>query len=218
MTTQRIIRNSLAEFLGTAILGAVVAVAGHTTARVASGSGDSVFLPVFAPLVVGLTIMTLVYLFGGVSGAQFNPAVTISLWAYRKLKPTVAGAYLVAQVVGALVGMQLVTRLLFEDYETAQSLSTVEWQVFFAEALGAFLLLVGVMSVVIGKVKEELSGLVIGMALLVGIALSQTTSGASLNPALAIGTYTWNLSYLLAPILGGLIGSGVVLALHGKQE
>jgi len=218
MTTQRLLRASLAELIGTTILAGVVAVAGHTTARVANGSGDSVFLPVFAPIMVGITVMTLVYLFGGISGAHFNPAVTVALWAYRKIKPLTAVAYLVAQVAGALIGMHLITRWLFDDFELTKVMGSIDWRIFFAEALGACLLLLGVMSVVIGKVKDEIAGLVIGSALTIGIALSQTTSGASLNPALAIGSLTFNLSYLVAPLLGGLIGAGAILALNGKEE
>ncbi len=214
MTTKRLLRMGAAELVGTIVLASVVAVLGFIERQYIQ-----VYLPVIAPLLIGSVVMVLVYLFGGVSGAHFNPSVTLAMVAYRRMPWKQGLVYLIAQILGAFIGLQLVGRALFIGYEMQSALTTtIEWRSFFAEALGAAILLMGVTTVVIGKVKEELSGLVIGSSLTIGITLAMVSSGAILNPSLALAMFNFNLSYLVAPLIGGLVGAGIVLAITGKHE
>jgi glycerol uptake facilitator protein len=81
----------VAEFLGSAVLTLVVIGVQHSTIGV----------PYFVGLAAALAAAMLVLVFGAASGAVLNPALTVALWSVRRLKTTVAVAYLVVQLLGA---------------------------------------------------------------------------------------------------------------------
>ncbi len=210
-----LIQPAVAELVGTMVLAAVISILTQSAYGIIGGGQLYIFLPFVVAIVVGL----LVYLFGPISGAHFNPAVTLTLASYRKLDVAKTISYVIAQIGGAFLGYLVLPKLLISGFYAQEAATTLElnWQQAGAEALGAFVLIVAIMLVVLGKVKEELSGLVIGSALLVGILLSVGISGASLNPALALAMYEVNPTYLpvylIAPVLGGLLGGGLAIFL-----
>lgn len=156
------------------------------------------------PLVAGLTLGLFVYTVGPVSGAHLNPAVTLGLLAVRKIKVNDAVLYILFQIVGALLAMLLTNAV-------AGGVTGVEagdsWLIVMAEAIGAFILVWGVSSVVQGKVDDDACGIVIGGALLLGVLLAASFSNGVINPAVAIGIGSVSASYILAPILGGVVSA-----------
>lgn len=99
-----------AEFLGTLMLVLVVAV----VVIVNSGSGLGVTDWSVIGLVHVFVLMLLIYSLGGVSGAHFNPAVTIALAMGRKIRPPDAAIYIVVQVLGGIAGA-FIAKLLLDD-------------------------------------------------------------------------------------------------------
>lgn len=186
----------IAEFFGTGILSLVVLT------MVASGS-------VYTPFAVGFTLLLFVYLLGPVSGCHINPAVTVGLWYMKKITSSEALSYIAAQFSGAVVAI-FVASLLVVDL--AARLKPLQEHVEndpvigLAEALGTLLLGFGVMSVVSGKVKAELSGIVIGGSLLIGILISGSASNAVLNPAVALALGSINIFYIAGPLIGAALG------------
>ena len=83
--------KAITEFLGTFFLVLIIGLA-------ASGAGQ------FAPIAIGIGLAVLVYMGGHVSGAHYNPAVTIGLAAIGKVRPVEVPVYLAAQFVGGLLG------------------------------------------------------------------------------------------------------------------
>jgi glycerol uptake facilitator-like aquaporin len=85
--------------------------------------------------------------------------------------------------------------------------SIFDSKIFVAEALGAFFFNFGIAAVVYGKAKEQMSGLVVGGSLLLGVLVA-VLSGASgiLNPAVALALNSFTILYVLAPIVGAVIG------------
>src|SRR3954467_15875906 len=81
----------VAEFLGTGVL----------TLAVLSVQRSQLGLAYFVAIAAGITVVLLTYVFGGVSGAQMNPALTLGLWTARRVKTVPALTYLVAQLLGA---------------------------------------------------------------------------------------------------------------------
>ncbi len=158
---------------------------------------------VLTPLVAGLTLGLFVYTIGGISGSHINPAVTIGLWSVQKIKGQDAFAYVVFQLLGAIVAS-----LLFKLAMGALPAVTAgaSLGILFAEAAGAGVLLFGISAVVHGKTPDSASGLTIGGSLLLGIFLAGA-AGANgvLNPAVAVGISSVSWAYILGPIVGAVI-------------
>ncbi len=96
-------QRCVAECLGTAFLLAGVVGSGIMAAKLAGGNGALALLCNTLP--TGAILTVLILTFGPVSGAHFNPAVSIALALRRELSPGVAAMYIGAQVVGAIVGV-----------------------------------------------------------------------------------------------------------------
>ncbi|MFH0873635.1 MAG: aquaporin [Candidatus Komeilibacteria bacterium] len=184
-------KKYIAEFIGSLFLTLVVALS------LASGSA----VPI--PMAAGLTFGLLVYATGHISGAQINPIVTIGLWFWKKIKAKQAGLYIIAQFLGAW-GAMIIIKYMKVIPATVVVVNSVP--VFLAEMIGSIVFTFGVAAVVSGKVRESLGGVVIGAALMVGIILAGAVSNGTLNPAVAYGIRSFSWVYLLAPIVGSLIG------------
>ena len=192
-------RKFVAEFLGTFTLALVIQVISFGTANY-----PGAFQALYVPFLAGLTLAFLVAVLGGVSGANFNPAVSIGLFAVRKLTAIQLAVYLVAQVAGAFAALQGVKYLVgAAEPLTAQATSYVWW----GESFGAFVLVLGIMATIQGRLKPAAAAPVIGAGLAIGVALSQLSSGGVLNPAIALSLGVRSLPYLLAPIIGACVAA-----------
>lgn len=191
----------LAEFLGTAVLVMVTLVLSQTTA-VAYFIGTSV------ALALGVAYM----MFSGVSGGHFNPAITLGVWATKKVtqNSTIkAVAYIVAQVLGALASWQLYQYFINQKL-TAQPVK-YSLPLLVAEAVGTLILALGFAAAATRAFSALESALTYGFSLFVGIMVAATASAAFLNPAVALGlrNFKFNWVYTVGPLIGAVIGIGV---------
>lgn len=188
-------KKYIAEFLGTFTLSLVVLSA--------SAALQPLALPI--PVMAALTLGLFVYTIGAISGSHINPAVTIGLLSIKKITTKDAAVYIVAQIFGAAVAVAI-ARVLGTALPAAVVTPFV-WTVFAAEALGAFFFAFGIAAVVYKKVSDDFSGVVVGGSLLLGILVA-SLSGASgiLNPAVAFALNSVTVVYILAPIVGAIIG------------
>lgn len=185
-------RAYIAECFGVFLLTLVV--------RFSLQSGAPLPTPVLAGLVVGL----LVYAIGPISGAHLNPAVTVGLAVVKKITLIDAVMYLVAQLIGATFSGVVATLLLGSAFAVDVG-DTVGIAIF--EAIGAAVLLFGIASVVYGKTPASAAGLVIGTGLTLGIGVASAGSAGILNPAVALGIGSLSFSYLLGPLIGGVLAT-----------
>lgn len=161
-------------------------------------------VPEAVPFLAAITLTIFVYTIGSISGCHINPAITIGQWSVQKIHKLDVIGYLVAQIVGALLAMQ-VASLLVGDLPILAGTDTPA--VGIAEALGAAFLSFGVSAVAFGKTGQGSSGITIGGSLLLGILIASSTSNGILNPAVAIGTGAISFTYLLAPIVGAVLSA-----------
>jgi glycerol uptake facilitator-like aquaporin len=105
------VKRIVAEFLGTAFLLAAVVGSGIMAAKLAGGNGALALLCNTLP--TGAILAVLILTFGPVSGAHFNPAVSTAMALRRKVPWRVAGLYILAQIVGGIVGV-LAAHAMFE--------------------------------------------------------------------------------------------------------
>src|SRR5688572_30545576 len=184
----------LAEFLGTAILTAVVLAI----------SKSNLGVPYFISLMAGLTIAVGTIMFAAVSGAHFNPIITIGLWSARKVKTLPALVYVAAQLLGGIVAYLLYTYFVNTHWANA---GEYDARVLVAETVGAFVFSLGWAAVVYNKLEGGRAAFAVGAALVIGIMVASVGSAAILNPAVALGMRSWVWgTYVLGPVLGAVIG------------
>lgn len=196
----------VAEFLGTGILTAVVLAV----------SKSNIGIPYFVSLAVGLALAALVMVFGAISGAHLNPAITLGLWSARRIKSLPAVTYIVAQLLGDITAYLLYTY--FVNTHWANS-GKFESRVLVAEAAGAFVFALGWAATVYRKLDGGKAAFVIGGSLAVGALVASMGSGGLLNPAVAMGLRSWVWgTYVLGPVLGAIIGFNLYALLFAPPE
>jgi len=196
----------LAEFLGTAILTAVVLAV----------SRSNVGFSYFVALAAGLTIAVGTLMFAAVSGAHFNPIVTIGLWTTRQVRSLTAIVYVAAQLLGGAVGYLLFSYLTNTHIKNAGAYSA---RILIAEAVGAFIFSLGWAAVVYRKMENGKAAFAVGAALALGIIVASTGSTGILNPAVALGVRSWVWgTYVLGPILGAVIGFNLYALLFASER
>lgn len=188
-------KKLLAEALGTFALVFIVMNA------VASGSN-------ITPLLAGLTLGLMVYALGHVSGTHINPGVTIGAWSIGKISLREGASYIIAQFVGASIAMFALHGFLPEASTLIPAAMNIEntTAVLFAEILGMFFFTFGIASVVYGKTPNNLSGVVVGLSLTLGVMFASVASAGILNPVVAMSLGAFNMMYILGPIIGSILG------------
>jgi len=196
-------RNYLVEFIGTFFL---VLVIGLTSINPGAG--------VIAPLAIGAVLMVMIYAGGHLSGAHYNPAVTIAAWIRGKCPSKDVLPYIASQVLAGIIAATIVTFLKQPTSVSEASLATFPALV--TEFLFTFALVYVVLNTTTSKQTEGNSyyGLAIGFTIMVGAFAGGPISGGVYNPAVAIGISTMGLSawnnlwiYLLGTIAGGSTGA-----------
>ncbi len=159
--------------------------------------------PVPTPVLAALTLGLFVYSVGHVSGVHINPAVTIGVWSIGKIGNKDAFLYLVSQFVGASLALMFMGATIVATELTIDNSSLIG----LAEFIGTFLFTFGIASVIYGKVPSSLSGVVVGGSLLLGITVAVLLgSNGMLNPAVAFGTGSFGIMYVLGPVIGAVLG------------
>ncbi|MDA9335569.1 aquaporin [Flavobacteriaceae bacterium] len=160
----------------------------------------------------GLIVMTMIYAFGDISGAHFNPAVTVGFAVAKKFSWKEVPKYIVAQFTGAFAA-SLLLLYLFPDSDLGATIPTIEpIKVFIIELLLSFFLMVVIVNVSTGS-KEigPIAGIAVGGVILLEAMFAGPLTKASMNPirslapALASGNFTDLWVYLTAPFLGMLL-------------
>jgi len=205
MTYKTQLSQLLTEFLGTFFL--------VLTVVLSDGEG----------FVIGPCLMVLVYMGGHLSGAHYNPAVTLGVTLRGACDRKMAVYYVIVQFIAALmagtIGDSLMRREGYVLLSPSPGPGYNVLQAFFAETMHTFLLLLVVLNVATAKKTDKNSyfGLAIGVTVLVGVKTIGPISGGVFNPAVGFGLivnalwyqsqtlrYLW--IYLTAPFLGAFFG------------
>jgi len=201
-------RKYLTELLGTFIL-----VFCATGAIVINQQTEGSIGHIGISLTVGLLVMTLIYAFGNISGAHFNPAVSIAFTVARKFPVNKLVPYIFSQLFGAVMA-SFFLKLLFPQNEMFGGTSPVgtEMQSFILEIFLSFFLMLVILTVAHGSREQGMfAGLAIGSTVLLEALFAGPISGASMNPARSIAPalvsghleHLW--IYIVAPIIGAIV-------------
>ncbi|MBE0522377.1 MAG: aquaporin family protein [Candidatus Methanoperedenaceae archaeon] len=244
-----ILKRSLAELIGTYALVFIGAGAAVITLLLAEGQtnkggfnigigygglGDWLAIG----LAFGFIIMCMIYVFGHISGAHINPAVTIALWATKRFPSKDVVPYIVAQLAGAVLGAVSLVMVLGTRAAaigglgaTAPFMGVSYGQAIVSEAIATFFLMLTIMGVAVDKrASGQFAGFAIGMVVAVDIIVTGNITGSSLNPARTFGPYLgdtlfggpnlWQYFpiYIIGPIAGAVIAAFVYDYIAGLKE
>lgn len=204
------------------------------------GCGSAVFAAAFPELGIGfagvslafgLTVLTMAYAVGHVSGGHFNPAVTVGLWTGGRFPAKDVLPYIAAQVVGAVLAAFAILFIIkgqagwtpsgnwlaangYGDYSPGKFSLTAG---FFAEVLLTMFFLLVIMGSTHKLAPSEAAPIAIGLALtlihLISIPITNTSvnPARSTGPALIMGDWAFGQLWLfwLAPLIGGALGGWI---------
>src|SRR4030095_16592307 len=166
------------------------------------------------PLAIGAALMVMIYAGGHISGAHYNPAVTLAVLIRGKISRGDAIVYMGSQVAGALIAALIVGVFRELPSEAVQQLSITK--AIIAEVLGTFALAYVILNVATAKSTAGNSyfGLAIGFTVLAMAFCFGDYSGGAFNPAVAIGAsvmkvFAWKniWIYLIACFAGGALAA-----------
>ncbi len=211
-------KNLIAEFLGTYIL----VFAGTGAMAIGALTGEPGHTGI--ALTFGFVIVALIYSFAHISGAHFNPAVSIAFWVMGEFNKSKVLPYILAQVLGAILASYSLYFLLFEDITSMQQVAYLgatlphgsQTQSFGFEFILTFILMLVISaSAVHGKAIKDFAGIAIGFTVGLEAMFAGPITGASMNPARSIGPalVSGNLDslwlYIVATILGAMVAAFV---------
>ncbi len=174
----------------------------------------------FAPLAIGAVLMVMIFAGGHVSGAHYNPAVTLGVFLRGRATAAELGGYWAAQVAGALLAAGAVGVL--KGGYAVQPLQPEVVPALLAEFLFTFALVYVVLNVATARGNDGNShyGLAIGFTVMAGAYAVGAVSGGAFNPAVAAALTVFGIStvsnlwiYLVADLLGGAAAALVFNAL-----
>jgi len=168
----------------------------------------------------GLALALVFAALGHLSGGYFNPAVTTGLWVTRRIGSLEAAAYIMAQLLGAVLGALALNVLFPQGLRNASDLGTpvLGPSVDFMTGIGieviltAFLVL-AVFGAVVHHRNANTAGLVIGLTVTMGMLVAAPLTGGVMNPARAFGPallsgeWTDQAVWWIGPLIGGVIAA-----------
>ncbi len=221
------INKGIAEFIGTFWL----VLGGCGSAVLAAGFPDVGIGLLGVSLAFGLSVVTMAYAIGHISGCHLNPAVTLGLWAGGRFDAKDIPLYIIAQVLGATAAAFTLyviatgkgdyslaaNGLAANGFDAASPGKYAMATGFLVELLMTFFFLFIIMGVTDGRAPAGFAPLAIGLTLalihLVSIPVTNTSvnPARSTGPALVVGGMALQQLWLfwVAPILGGLLGGFV---------
>jgi MIP family channel proteins len=198
-------RALLAEFVGT--FGIVFAPV------MLSAIGKETSL-LSAALVSGFAVTAMIVAFGEVSGAHFNPAVTIALAVSKAFSWKHVAPYVIAQLLGGIVAAG-VAFLLFGVASGTHAPAVASLQAIFIEIILTLFLMLTIYG--LDKQTRTGSALVVGMVVIVDVLLGGPVTGGSMNPARSLGPALFAggaalahyYIYVIGPLFGVLLATGI---------
>lgn len=170
----------MAEWLGTFSLLATVVGSGIMAERLADGNVAIALLGNTIP--TGAILIVLITVFGPISGAHFNPAVTLSFLMRREIAPAMAGLFVLAQVFGGVCGV-FAAHVMFDnpliDPSTTARTGTGQWA-------GEFVATFGLVGTILACIKARPDFVASAVGLYITAAYWFTSSTSFANPAVTI--------------------------------
>lgn len=197
----------VAEFVGTAVLTVLILTVQRSTIGV----------PFFVATIAGLVIIIMMFALLDISGANFNPALTIALWTARKASTVRSLFYIGAQVLGGWSAYYLYTFLVNSKLQPIGGHYTS--RILVAESFGAAIFAFAWAAAMYQKLSKATRATVAGLGYMIGMVGASAAAIGLINPAVALGVRAWVWgTYVLGPVLGAIIGVNLYSLLFANSS
>lgn len=210
-------KNYLIEFIGTFFLVFTIGLVVHTGSPM-------------APLAIGSALMMMVYMGGHISGAHYNPAVTLAVVMRGRLPAAEAVPYWISQILGAFVASWMVYVITGSTFAPAPGEGVSAVQALLVEFFYTFALASVVLNVATHRktAANSFYGLAIGFTIAAGAFAGGPISGGAFNPAVGIGPIVMSALkgadgfgnlwlYLVGPLAGAALAAIVFRMVSGTE-
>lgn len=210
------------EFAGTMILAIAVVGSGHMAANLSQDGGIRLLINALATA-VGLAVVIKIGM--KISGAHFNPVVTLVMVVLKKISNELASLYIAAQILGAVLGVGIANLIYNQNFLMQSSIIRDGSDLFFSELFATAVLVLIILTFL---KKDELIAIYVPIWIFGAILFTSSTSFA--NPAITIGRVFTNsftgialdsvLLFVLAQFIGALVGLLLAknLTIAGKKS
>ena len=222
MNESELTRRLAAEMLGTALLLATVVGSGIMAEALAGGNAAIALLGNTIP--TGAILVVLITIFAPISGAHFNPAVTLSFVVRREITIGAAIAYIAVQIAGGCIGTWAAHLMFAQDllqFSSHQRTGSAQW---FSEAVATF----GLVATILGTLNRRPEAVAYMVGLYITAAYWFTASTSFANPAVTLarsltdtfsGIYPAHTpGFVLAQLVGALAATAVFGWLTPRQS
>jgi aquaporin Z len=228
-------KSYAAEFFGTFWL----VLGGCGSAVLAAAFPDVGIGLLGVALAFGLTVLTMAYAIGHISGCHLNPAVSVGLWAGGRFPGSKLLPYIIAQVIGAIVaggvlyliasgkaGFDVLAGFASNGYGVHSPGGYSLFAAFVAEVVMTMMFLLVILGSTDKRAPQGMAPIAIGLCLTLIHLISIPVTNTSVNPARSTGVAVfvgdWAIAQLwlfwVAPIIGGIIGAGMYRFIGGTKD
>jgi len=222
MTAYGLGRRALAEFLGTLLLLATIVGSGIMAERLAGGNQAIVLLGNTIP--TGAMLVVLILIFGPISGAHFNPVVTLVFAGRGEARRAEVLAYIPAQIIGAVLGVWLAHLMfaepIFQISEKARD--------GLGQGVSEFVATFGLIATILGVTRSRPDTVPVAVGLYITAAYWFTASTSFANPAVTLARSLTNSFsgiapgsvplFLIAQLAGAAVGAWMIGWLIGPRQ
>lgn len=215
-------RRLAAEALGTAFLLATIIGSGIMGERLADGNVAVALLA--NALATGAMLIVLIEVFGPVSGAHFNPAVTLVMAWRRHISWADAGAFVAVQIAAAFAGVACAHLMFGEDLFSASLKARSGWSQWWSELVATL----GLLMVILGAIRFRSAAVPYVVAAYITAAYWFTASTSFANPAVTLARAASNTfagirpddapMFILAQLAGAALAAGIMAWLLDEQR
>ena len=213
-------RIFIGEFIGSAFLVMIIVGSGIMAQNL---TRDFAVMLLANTLATGAGLFVLINSIANISGAHFNPVVTMTMYFTKKIKKDLIFTYISAQILGCLSGVMLANFMFDLPFIELSSKARPGFNIFIAEVIATF----GLIFIIFGSLKNGTVAVAASVATYITAGYWFTSSTSFANPAVALArtftdtftgiNYLNTPTYIVAEIIGGLLALFIIQKIFYKK-
>ena len=213
-------RIFIGEFIGSAFLVMIIVGSGIMAQNL---TRDFAVMLLANTIATGAGLFVLINSIANISGAHFNPVVTMTMYFTKKIKKDLIFTYISAQILGCLLGVMLANFMFNLPFLELSSKARPGFNIFIAEVIATF----GLIFIIFGSLKNGTVAVAASVATYITAGYWFTSSTSFANPAVALArtftdtftgiNYLNTPTYIVAEIIGGLLALFIIQKIFYKK-